>query len=193
MVLLFMITSSQNGLPYTLFFKYFHNDCKLETDSESDDDFRKKRKEKMKRVEEMLYSIYQFSITTNPRNAEADIQMLNGDVPVPELNMGHFKLYKNDPFDQDMHVIWTSVCGVILSFVCYSHENRIQAQSVLCLLVRQLFQRNILQPLEILAKPDKVYLLVTKFVPDGIIVFMNNRLIRQLERESDALFKAGTN
>ncbi|KAH9520446.1 AP-5 complex subunit sigma-1 [Bulinus truncatus] len=188
-----------SGLPYTLFYKYFHNDTKpskLDSECSSNEraeDIRRIRKEQMKRAEERLYSIYQFSIATNPRNAEADVQLLNGDSPVPEIDTGHFKLYKHDPFTDDMCVIWTSVCGVILSFVCYTHENRLQAQSVLRLLVRQLYLRNILQPTEILAKPDKVYLLLTKFLPEGILLFMNHRLIRQFEREVDSLFKAGTN
>ncbi|CAL1544465.1 unnamed protein product [Lymnaea stagnalis] len=203
MVLLFMITSFQSGTPFTLFYKYFPLEfdselLKTRSTSSKDaspmivaDEIRSARKSQKKRIEDRLHSVYQFNMATNPRSPEADLQILSSDSVVPEFETGHFKLYKGDPFSEDMRVIWTAVNGLILAFICHSHENRKQAEITLCLLVRQLhiLCKSILQPNEIISKPDRVQIVLSKFLPDGNLLLMNHRTIKQMEREVESLLK----
>lgn len=221
MVLLFIITSFQGVTPSILFYKYFYCDASEKNrntnsnidldlavtsdtsggddschkDSFSADEKRKTRKVQLKRVVERFHSIYQFFIATNSRSMDSDIQILNSDDIIPEFETGHFKLYKDDPFFQDMHVIWTTVCGLGLAFICNASENRLQAEITLKVLVRELHVlcKSILQPNDILNKPDRVGTLLSKFVPDGNLLFMNHRTIRQFEREAEAHLKAAAN
>ncbi|BFY97255.1 hypothetical protein BsWGS_00295 [Bradybaena similaris] len=195
-MLLFVITSFQGSAPLHLFYKFFHDDepsgnkDSLQNPQKDPEEYRKTRKMKLQRVVERLHSMYQFYAATNMKTTEAEMQLLNSDAIVPEFETGHFRLYKDDPFPEEMRVIWTAVNGVGVAFVCYGYENRVQGEITLRVLVRKLHEiRCILQPSEIVNRPEKVDILLNKFVPHGHTLFMNHTFIRQLERECDSLFK----
>ncbi|CAG5120140.1 unnamed protein product [Candidula unifasciata] len=202
-MLLFLMTSFQDSTPQHLFYKFFHDDEPSDSQEVEDSqqkaeappldpvEYRKARKRKLQRVVERLHSMYLFYAATNAKTTEAEMQLLNSDAIVPEFETGHFRLIKGDPFPQDMRVIWISVNGVGVAFVCYDYDNRVQGEITLRVLVRKLHEcRFILQPSEIFNRPEKIDILLNKFVPCGHTLFMNHRVIKQLEKECDVLFKA---
>jgi AP-5 complex subunit sigma-1 len=138
-----------------------------------------------------VHSEYQFRRSVANRTVDEDLQRLSTDDQLPEFETGFFRLPDGEPFVTEKVVCWMGAGTIAFSLVCDSGENRILAESVLKLIIRfmQDYLRVMNQPTEVCLKADRVGLILSRFLPDGNLIFMNNRVIRQLEKEVDILMK----
>ncbi|XP_068706487.1 AP-5 complex subunit sigma-1-like isoform X3 [Montipora foliosa] len=71
------------------------------------------------------------------------------------------------------------------ALICEKDENRLVAENILNLIIRHLqeYCQIILQPSEAILKADKVTAIIHHFLPEGQLLFMNNRFLRQVEKD----------
>lgn len=208
MVLLFLVASLQGTVPYSLFYRFYEemsqdsDDSSLENSEEGSysgfpgSSINLSHRQQIHRVIELLHSHYYFhAATNNLKNSERENQYLDRDDGTLDFEVCHFRLNKKDPFPSDMRVVWLSVNGFGVALVCYHYENRLLAEMILKLLTRHLndFCRFTLQPSELFSKPEKVQIVLNKFLPYGQLLFMNHRLVRMLERETETAMKGVIN
>lgn len=86
--------------------------------------------------------------------------------------------------------VYVSSCGFAL--ICERDENRLVAENILNLIVRNLqeYCQIILQPSEAILKADKVTTILHHFLPEGQLLFMNNRFLRHVEKELEQVMNA---
>ncbi|XP_060075516.1 AP-5 complex subunit sigma-1-like [Ylistrum balloti] len=153
----------------------------------SDSDFRILRKQKIQEVASEVHSEYQFRRAVSNRTVEQDLQRLNNEDTLPEMEHGFLRL----PAMDSMIAVWQGTGNTCCTLVCSETENRMLAENVLKLLLRFLQEhlRLLHQPVEVVNKPDKVAIVLNRFLPNGQLLFMNHRMVRQLEKEMDTLMK----
>lgn len=80
-------------------------------------------------------------------------------------------------------------CAFVL--ICEVDENRIQAENVLSLIIKHIIEHVIItidqKVAEIMLKGEKVSAILHIFLPNGQILFMNHKLIRQLEKQLETV------
>ena len=110
---------------------------------------------------------------------------------MPDLELGFLRFKAGEPFPVERIGVWLGAGNTGFVLVCHKEENRLVAENVLRLLIRYLqeYIRVINQPAEASLKADKVCLVLNTFLPDGALIFMNNRIIRGLEKELEVLMK----
>ncbi|OWF34563.1 AP-5 complex subunit sigma-1-like [Mizuhopecten yessoensis] len=153
----------------------------------SDSDLRFLRKQKVQEVASEVHSEYQFRRAVSSRTVEQDMQRLSNEDTLPEMEQGFLRLPEMD----NMIAVWQGTGNTCCTLVCYETENRMLAENVLKILIRFLQEhlRLLHQPIEVANKPDKVAIVLNRFLPGGQLLFMNHRMVRQLEKEMDTLMK----
>ena len=138
-----------------------------------------------------IHSEFQFRRSVTNRTIEEDIQALNQEDQLPQFELGYLRLPAGSPFSQENIAVWLGAGNTCFTLVCHKHENRTLAEAVLKLLIRYLqeYVRVLNQPAEASLKADRVSLILNRFLPDGTLMFLNNRAVRGLERELEILMK----
>lgn len=122
---------------------------------------------------------------------EDDIQRMGNDDTLPDFEFGCIRLPEGNPFTVERIALWLGAGNSGFTLVCEKSENRLLAENVLKILIRfiQEHVRIINQPSEARLKSDKIALILSRFLPNGNLLFMNHRVVRQLEKEVENLMK----
>lgn len=146
--------------------------------------------EQLQYTAEKVQESYQFRISTNGRSLEVDLARLNNDGTLPDLELG-FLLLADDIFNKSKVVVWLAAINCGFTMICDIDDNRQTTETVLRLLVKfmQKYCDVLTKPSDILAKADKITMVVDAFLPSGQLVIMNHRLVRQLEKELEIKIK----
>lgn len=221
MVLAFIITSLTGDTPLVLYYQVYgqllqpvrepsdtepSNKRDSSAGSETGESLQKLCKQHISRVADQVHSEYQFRRDTNNLTPEEDIQRLNNDDTLPEFEVGHFRVEtpvfsSGNPGDTDktsyknyQHVTWMGAALTGFILLCESCENRVVAEQVLRLLVRFLQEhvRVLNHPTEIAHKVERVAEVLDRILPDGNLLFMNHRVVRQIEKELETVMKTSS-
>lgn len=222
MVLAFIISTLTGDAPLVLYYQVYGQILVLApfgTSSNEKHDFtvdsgtgerlRQLRRQHITRVAEQVHSEYQFRREANNLTAEEDIHRLNNDDTLPEFEVGHFRvqtpvaslgLHPADVEDDShsikkiQHVTWMGAALTGFILLCDSCENRAVAGQVLRLLVRFLQEhvRVLSQPSEFASRVERVAEVLERVLPDGNLLFMNHRVVRQIEKELETAMKSSS-
>eukprot|EP00731_Ephydatia_muelleri_P010586 Em0005g1172a len=103
---------------------------------------------------------------------------------------GFLRSSPGDPFLTSKAVVWHVADSCAYVMICELDENRLQAESILALLVR-LIQVHVVageqRTVEILLKGDKVATILHQFLPSGHILFLNSKVVAQYEKQLEKL------
>ncbi|ESO85132.1 hypothetical protein LOTGIDRAFT_196130 [Lottia gigantea] len=193
MVYAFIINTILPGIPRLLYYDIFGQDGVADDSLDiTADVLTSIRKSQIQQVFERVHSEYQFRRSFSGRSVEDDVLKLINDDTLPEFDTGFFRLRAGEVFQKDRYVIWLAAGYTAFSFVCEKYENRLVAESILKHLIRYLQEhvRVLTQPSETGLRSERVGVVVNTFLPQGNLLFLNNRLIRQLEKEVDNQIKA---
>ncbi|XP_072177497.1 AP-5 complex subunit sigma-1-like [Diadema setosum] len=154
------------------------------------DELRIVRKEQMALVARQVQSEYSFQKAVSERLIQGDALSGQEDL-LQDAEVGLVRLAAGDPFQTEKIAIWIGVGKAGFVLVCEPHENMLQAENQLRIVVRNLQEhvRAVRTPSEMLEKGDRVAAVVHHFLPSGRIIFMNHALIRQTEKELELAMK----
>lgn len=87
-------------------------------------------------------------------------------------------------------IVWQAVQGTGFCLLCEADENRLLAENVLGLIVKYI-QDHVKSaeqpPAEVMLKPDRVTAVIHQFLPNGQLLFLNHRAVKQLEKELELI------
>ncbi|XP_011368159.1 AP-5 complex subunit sigma-1 [Pteropus medius] len=119
-----------------------------------------------------------------------DLQPQSSDEPVPlhEAPHGAFRLAAGDPFQEPRTVVWLGVLSLGFALVLDVHENLLLAEGALRLLARLLLNHlRLLAPgTNLLLRADRIEGILTRFLPHGQLLFLNDQFVQSLEKEFSA-------
>jgi len=149
-------------------------------------DERESRKEQLLQVAQRVQSEYSFRYVASGGASNEDLSGLSStDELLSHLKTGVFRLSPGNPFKVERVVLWKGLANCGFALICEKDENRLVAENILNVIIRQLqeYCQIILQPSEAILKADKVSAITHQFLPGGQLLFMNNRFLRQVEKE----------
>ncbi|ELV12837.1 AP-5 complex subunit sigma-1 [Tupaia chinensis] len=118
-----------------------------------------------------------------------DLQPQSSDEPVPlhEAPHGAFRLAAGDPFREPRTVVWLGVLSLGFALILDTHENLLLAEGTLRLLARLLDHLRLLAPSSsLLLRADRIEGILTRFLPHGQLLFLNDQFVQGLEKEFSA-------
>ncbi|XP_046562782.1 AP-5 complex subunit sigma-1-like [Haliotis rubra] len=189
MVYTFIINTLLPGSSKIIYYKHFvPYDVDIVDESTTAAEVRSGRRKQRQQIADMVHSEYQFRRSLANRSVEEDVLRLGNDDTLPDLETGHILLTT----DSEQFVTWMGAGYTGFALVCDTTENRLLAESVLRLLIRYLQEhvRVLTQPTDVGLRTDRVGLVLSRFLPQGSLLFMNNRVVRQFEKELDTLMKS---
>ncbi|XP_062969151.1 AP-5 complex subunit sigma-1 [Cynocephalus volans] len=146
------------------------------------------RKEQILAVARQVESMCQLQQQASGR-PPMDLQPQSSDEPVPlhEASCGAFRLAAGDPFREARTVVWLGVLSLGFALVLDAHENLLLAESTLRLLARLLDHLRLLAPgASLLLRADRIEGILTRFLPHGQLLFLNDQFVQALEKEFSA-------
>ncbi|XP_065898117.1 AP-5 complex subunit sigma-1-like isoform X2 [Dysidea avara] len=168
-------------------FRILHS-CVFGDDTIDDDAQRYARKVNLRSVASRVQSEYSFRISCKLKEEYGTDDKGSG-----LIEKGYFKLFAGEPFPVDSIVVWLvsgQQCGHAL--VCLTDENNLLADNVLQVIAKATHD-NILRDnslAEILLKPERMAAIVHQFLPNGQLLFMNHKLVKQYEKQLDSILAA---
>lgn len=177
-----------------------------------EEDIRAQRKKWVLHIAHAIRSEYSFRTTGTRVSYEPELLSLQNEGILPEFELGFFRtppliearreeLVSGRPPQDSSHgpppgsqqlkkdkvVVWLGALNLGFALVVEKIENRMLAENVLKLLIRYLHEhvKIFTQPSEAILKADQVALVIRQFLPGGVLLPMNHRVIRQFERELD--------
>ncbi|XP_074643341.1 AP-5 complex subunit sigma-1-like [Tubulanus polymorphus] len=149
------------------------------------------QKDQLKHVANAVQSEYVFRKAASGRSAESDFIKLNNEEVLPEFELGFIRLASNRPFLSEKVCFWLAAANCCFSLVLEKYENRAAAENVLKMIIKHLQESMKLlnNPMDALLKLDRIEIIVDKYLPGGQLLCMNNRVVRQFEKELDTIFK----
>nr|XP_008017891.2 AP-5 complex subunit sigma-1 isoform X2 [Chlorocebus sabaeus] len=119
-----------------------------------------------------------------------DLQPQSSDeqVPLHEAPRGAFRLAAENPFQEPRTVVWLGVLSLGFALVLDAHENLLLAEGTLRLLARLLLDHlRLLAPsTNLLLRADRIEGILTRFLPHGQLLFLNDQFVQGLEKELSA-------
>ncbi|XP_078382759.1 AP-5 complex subunit sigma-1-like isoform X2 [Oculina patagonica] len=155
-------------------------------DGVASEDERARRKEQLLQVAQRVQSEYSFRYVASGNDSQEDFSGLSStDELLSNLKAGVFRLSSGNPYQVERVVLWKGLANSGFTLVCEKDENRLIAENILDLIIRHLqeYCQIILNPSEAILKVDKVAAIIHQFLPNGQLLFMNNRYLRQVEKE----------
>ncbi len=168
------------------------------THPDSGETQRTQRKEQLHAIAEEIQSEYGFRASTANRSYDLELQTLLSEGTLPEFEIGYFRVPPDSEefcfMPREKIVVWLAALNCGFSLICDPSENRMLAENVLKLLIKYIqdYCRVLSEPQNVLMKPDRVALIQNQFLPDGKLLFMNHRVIRQYEKELELKMKSQT-
>ena len=139
---------------------------------------------------------YAFRASVSGKSYENDLHRLNTDGVFPDLEQGYFRNTfdtgdAHESEDNEKVVLWMGALNTGFCVVCHKNENRMLAEKLLKLLIKSLqeYCRVFNHPTEVVAKPDRVALVIDQYLPNGTLLFLTHRGIRQFEKELERKMK----
>lgn len=132
---------------------------------------------------EAAYKLYQQS--SGKPHADHLIQLPDEPISLQDAPSGVLRLPPGDPFREDKTILWLGVQALGFALVCDGHENLMLAENTLRLLTKALLDhlKLLSSGSDLLLKADKAELLLSKFLPHGQLLFLNDQFVLGLERE----------
>ncbi|XP_006894323.1 PREDICTED: AP-5 complex subunit sigma-1 [Elephantulus edwardii] len=147
------------------------------------------RKEQVLAVARQVESMCQLQQQASGR-ATMDPPAQSSDEPVSlhEVPHGAFRLAAGDPFQEPRTVVWLGVLSLGFALVLDAHENLLLAENTLRLLARLLCDHlRLLAPgTNLLLRADRIEAILTRFLPHGQLLFLNDQFVQALEKELSA-------
>uniref|UniRef100_A0A8C0WPC5 AP-5 complex subunit sigma-1 n=1 Tax=Castor canadensis TaxID=51338 RepID=A0A8C0WPC5_CASCN len=146
------------------------------------------RKEQILAVARQVESICQLQQQASGR-LPTDLQPQSLDEPVSlhEAPHGAFRLAAGNPFREPRTVVWLGVLSLGFALVLDANENLLLAESTLQLLARLLIDLRLLVPgTSLLMRADRIEGIITRFLPHGQLLFLNDQFVQSLEKEFSA-------
>ncbi|XP_062059900.1 AP-5 complex subunit sigma-1 [Lepus europaeus] len=147
------------------------------------------RKEQILTVARQVESMCRLQLQASGRPT-VDLQPPASDEPVPlqEAPYGAFRLAAGDPFREPRTVLWLGVLSLGFALVLDTHDNLLLAESTLRLLARLLLDHlRLLAPgTNLLLRADRIEGILTRFLPHGQLLFLNDQFVQVLEKEFSA-------
>ncbi|XP_062577874.1 AP-5 complex subunit sigma-1-like [Saccostrea cucullata] len=190
MVYAFVIHTLLPGPCRVLYHNVYGQDVTY-TEEIDDTTHKNRRRDDIQLIANEVHSEYQFRKAVLSRTVEDDIQRMGNDDTLPEFEFGCVRLPEGNPFVVERIALWLGAGNTGFTLVCEKSENRLLAENVLKILIRfiQEHVRVLNQPSEARMKSDKIALILSRFLPNGHLLFMNHRVVRQLEKEVESLMK----
>lgn len=206
MVYAFMIQTVLPGNCRVLYSNTYIPDPSTETNNVQEGDntgivpgeSRAVRKERLQSIAEEIQSEYGFRVATSNRSFDTELQTLLNEGTLPDFEIGFFRLSPDTVHictsKDEKIVVWLAALNSGFSLICDTNENRILAESVLKTLIKYLqdYCRILGEPNNALTRSDRVALIENQFLPNGKLLFMNHRVIRQFEKELETKMKSQT-
>lgn len=154
-------------------------------------DIRQRGKQTVEGIAAAVHSEYQFRRAVAGSFVEDDMQRFGNEESLPDFESGIIRLPGGKFFQDDKSAVWLGAGNSGFTMVCDKGENLMLAESVLKLVIRFLQEhtRILGQQTENLLKCDRITMVVEQFLPNGILLFMNHRVVRQTEKELETLMK----
>nr|XP_006113292.1 AP-5 complex subunit sigma-1 [Pelodiscus sinensis] len=116
------------------------------------------------------------------------IQLPDEPISLQDALSGVFRLPPGDPFCEDKPVLWLAVLSLGFALVCDPQENLLLAENTLRLVAKCLLEhlKLLSQGSNVVLKADKTELILSKFLPHGQLLFLNEQFVQGLERELSA-------
>ncbi|KAJ8317598.1 hypothetical protein KUTeg_005502 [Tegillarca granosa] len=177
MVYAFIIHTLLPGTCKVLYYRVYGNEYDNENNN-SDTEVRLTRKDDIHDIASQVHSEYQFRCAAVHRSVDDDIQRLGNEDTLPEFELGFLRIPDGSAFKHEKIVVWMGIGNTGFTLICEKTENRMLAENVLRTVIRFLQEhlRLLNQPLEAALKSDKVALVLSRFLPDGNLLFMNHRV-----------------
>ncbi|XP_014768205.1 uncharacterized protein LOC106867753 [Octopus bimaculoides] len=145
-------------------------------------------------VADVVHGEYQFRRTVSGRSLDEDLARatnIDNGLGLPELECGVLRLSEHAPYADEKVIVWYGAGTLAFSLVCDKTENRLIAEVILKHIVRYLQEYLLVfsQPSEILNKADCIIQILQQLIPDGLLLFRCQRVMRQLEKELDSSMK----
>lgn len=143
----------------------------------------KLREKHLKQIAARVNSEFRFKRACN---LELVIDSANSDSrQTGMLESGVFRLPVGKPLPTEKHVIWqvSESCG--FTIILSPDENKALAENILDIIIKYLRQifKSFDQYSELMENMDKIASVLHYFLPNGQLIFMNHRLMQQLEKE----------
>lgn len=150
---------------------------------------RLQRKEQILAVARQVESMCRLQQQASGR-PPADLQPQPSEEPMPlhEAPRGAFRLAAGDPFWEPRTVVWLGVLSLGFALVLDAHENLLLAENTLRLLARLLLDhlRLLSAGTNLLLRADRIEGILTRFLPHGQLLFLNDQFVQSLEKEFSA-------
>ncbi|XP_045151328.1 AP-5 complex subunit sigma-1 isoform X1 [Echinops telfairi] len=145
------------------------------------------RKEQILAVARQVESMCQLQQQASGRSS-VDLQPpSSSDEPMSlhDAPHGAFRLAAGDPFQEPRTVVWLGMFSLGFALVLDAHENLLLAESTLRLLARLLSDHlRLLAPgTSLLLRADRIEAILTRFLPHGQLLFLNDQFVQGLEKE----------
>ncbi|XP_046864984.1 AP-5 complex subunit sigma-1-like [Xenia sp. Carnegie-2017] len=183
MVYAFFVCSISSGTCKVLYSVIFANEKTVSGNALADDQ-REINKKNIAFVASKVQSEFSFRGAVNTSISNAG-ELAKNTGPNTAMTSGIFRLYPAQPFTTEKIVIWKVQKSCGMGMICERYENRIMAEAILVKILKFAQQHcNLLErPHEVVLKPDRMEAVLHHFLPSGQLLFMNHRVVRQLEKE----------
>lgn len=116
----------------------------------------------------------------NLKTYERDLNSLTSDGILPNLQIGYFHIRTER---SKLIILWNSAINTTFILVLHQDENRILAENNLKLSIKYMqdYCGVFNQPSNCLLKPDRIKAILDIFLPNGLLLFMNHSLVKQLK------------
>ncbi|KAH1169931.1 hypothetical protein KIL84_000916 [Mauremys mutica] len=116
------------------------------------------------------------------------VQLPDEPISLQDAPSGVFRLPPGDPFCENKTVLWLGVLSLGFALVCDPQENLMLAENTLRLVVKYLLEHLKLlnQGSDVVLKADKTEIILSKFLPHGQLLFLNDQFVQGLEKELGA-------
>ncbi|CAM4670164.1 unnamed protein product [Lepidochelys kempii] len=113
------------------------------------------------------------------------IQLPDEPISLQDAPSGVFRLPPGDPFRENKMVLWLGVLSLGFALVCDPQENLMLAENTLRLVVKYLLEhlKLLSQGSNVVLKADKTEIILSKFLPHGQLLFLNDQFVQGLEKE----------
>ncbi|NWU76850.1 AP5S1 protein, partial [Onychorhynchus coronatus] len=112
-------------------------------------------------------------------------QLPDEPVSLQDAPGGLFQMPPGDPFPDRVTVVWLSVLALAFAVICDPQENLSLAEITLRRLApRLLVSLRLLSPgADVLLRPDAADALLDRLLPNGQMLFLNERFLQAMDRE----------
>uniref|UniRef100_A0A8C3XPT6 Adaptor related protein complex 5 subunit sigma 1 n=1 Tax=Chelydra serpentina TaxID=8475 RepID=A0A8C3XPT6_CHESE len=113
------------------------------------------------------------------------LQLPDEPISLQDAPSGVFRLLPGDPFRENKTVLWLGVLSLGFALVCDPQENLMLAENTLRLVVKYLLEhlKLLSQGSDVVLKADKTEIILSKFLPHGQLLFLNDQFVQGLDKE----------